>query len=253
MASGEMGDGEMNDGFLYAARPHVPAGLREAVIRRLYVLRQRELEAYRVWRLSGTVAAFIARHRWLAIFALVLVLAACTIGVLRVGRLAFSEVEQLPTEIPNGSVAVPQRLLPVDEVLHGVAFEFGLPSWAPDGYVLSDEAMVTLPEEASRLDEAWQVWLSWRIPGDSVGRNVLLLAYPAEYEGSYPVPVGPGAVETVWVGGEKAAVVHGNWIGGKWEESMGGNVRWIAGETAYWLQSAWVHVDDLVKMASSVR
>jgi hypothetical protein len=236
----------MSDDFLYASRPAVPDGLEEAVWRRLLALRE---GGARERRLAGALS-WVERHRAAAIVAGLVLLAGCTAGVLRAGGFVFRESVEQPAPPGTDVVAVPQRVVAREEALAEIPFEVRLPTWVPQGYALSDRAMVTLPEEGSPISEAWQVWLYWERDGGSV---ILFLAFPSEHYRGDELSFGPESAEEIEIAGQPAAAVRGNWVGSTWYPNAGGNVLWVSGDTAYWLQSTWVPLEDLIRIAESVR
>jgi hypothetical protein len=239
----------MNDDFLYEARPEVPPGLALKIEARLRQLEQHN----RSDEPASKVGRPLSKTRTMLIIALALAgLAACVVGVKRIGGLAFREVEDSPQVDSDAYPAVPQRIVPLDLALSGVSFEVGLPTWLPEGYRSSEDATISLPTENASTAEAWQVFISWQKGEASANQIILLSAYSLDYEGGYPLPVGPQSLEEIDINGNPGGVITGNWIGARWEPTMGGTVRWIHGDTAYWLNSAWVSVEDLIRIARSI-
>lgn len=243
----------MIDDFLYQARPEIPPELAGTILARLNRL-SKEPAAVRWYTLAAhSMAKFAAQHKLLATLIVLTLLAACGVGITRIGKLALREVLEYPQETEAVASPVLQRLIPLSEALEDVSFEFRLPAWIPEGYQLREQALVTLPGPNTDVSEAWQVWLYWQKVTAAGVQEVLFLAYPSKYEAGVPVPVGSGSVEAVEIDGNPAALIRGNWLGSRWEETLGGSLRWVDGETAYWLTSAWVSPDDLLKMAESLR
>jgi hypothetical protein len=248
-----MGERVMSDEFLIRARPTLPEGLEARVLARIAAARARSWPDGRRQHDLQEALSWLRANRLLAIVAGVLLLVGCTTGLLRIAGFVFEPVEAHPTPLP-GVEPVPQRTVPRDQALGAIRFQVDLPTWAPQGFELTDQATVTLPENDAGLEEAWQLWLYWE---NEIGSDLLLLAFPAEFYRGDALPFGPGAVEEIDLNGIPAAVVRGNWAprgaeGVTWEASLGGNVLWVRGETAYWLQSRSVSLDDLIRMAASV-
>jgi hypothetical protein len=190
-------------------------------------------------------------HRLLAIALGLALLASCANGLVRIAGFVFDDSGEPPAETPAGAVPASQRAVSREEAMAALTFEVRLPSWAPEGYELTDGAWVTLPQDQAPLADAWQVWLYWE---NNARQQVLLLAFPEEHYRGDALEFGRAAVEEIVVNGSPAAAVRGNWGGadrGTWVEALGGNVLWTRGGTTYWLQSAWVSLEDLVRMAES--
>lgn len=238
----------MSDDFLIRSAPQVPAGLEDRIGARL--AEPTTLPPRRPWGIRGALQ-WSRSHRVLAIAIGVALLGACSTGLLRLAGFVFEQRAEPPAPPPAGAHPVAQQAVSRTEALAAIGFKVRIPTWSPEGYGLSDAAMVTLPEEQSPVSEAWQVWLFWE---KDAWHQVLLLAFPSEYYRGDALPFGPASVEEITVNGEPAAAVRGNWApvaGGRWEETLGGNVLWARDGTMYWLQSAWVSLEDLVRMADS--
>ncbi len=240
----------MSDEFLVRSAPPVPTGLDERVRARLTAPRT---PPARLWCHPQRVRAlrWLRGHRLLAIAAGVALLAGCATGLVRIAGFVFDDSGQPPEEPPAGAVPASKRKVSREEAIAALTFEVRLPTWAPEGYELTDRSMLTLPEDQSPLTDAWQVWLYWQ---NDAGEQVLLLAFPSDHYRGDALEFGPAAAEEIIVNGGPAAVVRGNWGGadGKtWVEALGGNVLWSQGGTTYWLQGAWVSIDDLIRMAES--
>ena len=243
----------MNDDFLYMAQPAIPEGLEERIRERIMTLKVRPGGGRGSRGVLRGAMAWCSQHRVLAAAGVVLLLAACAAGIARgIGGFAFLQSAQPPEAAPEGVEPVPLRGVSRAEALAALSFEVRMPTWVPEGYELSDQAMVTLPAEGSPLSEAWQVWLQWET---REGSCILLLAFPSVYYRGDALRFGPESVEEIDLGGRSGAAVRGNWSRNwtVWNESAGGNVLWVQGDTAYWLQSAWVDLEDLARMARSVQ
>jgi hypothetical protein len=242
----------VNDEFLANLELEVPQDLEGRIKMRI-----RELEGKgdnrrtRDW-FHGQVLPRTSRHKALAIAMALILLAACAAGIVRIGGFVIAEGTEPPGEPPAGVEPVPQEIVARSEALEAAPFEVGLPEWVPEGYGPTDRAMVTLPSDGAPLSEAWQVWVYWET---REGASILLVAFPSELYRGDALPFGPESAEEVDVEGLEGAAIRGNWGGDgtEWRESAGGNVLWVRGETAYWLQSTSVSLDDLVRMARSVR
>jgi len=238
----------VNDDFLIRSGPEIPPRLEARIRERLAGLPASPGRGWRKSRGFREAREWLGMHRALALAIGLIVLAGCATGLVRIAGFVFEEGSEPPATPPAGAVPVPQRVVSRGEAMAALSFEVRLPTWAPEGYELTDQVMVTLPEDQASLTEAWQLWLHWE---NDAGQQVLLLAFPSEYYRGDALEFGPAAVEEIVLDGTPAAAVRGNWGVGRWEERLGGNVLWVRGDTAYWLQAAWVSLEDLLRMAES--
>ena len=241
----------MNDRFLTMMELPIPAGLEDRIRERIAALESGRDAIRGKGRVLGRIVRWSTQHGAVAAGAGLLFLAACTAGIVKIGGFMFAQGATPLVEPPEGVEAVPQRMVSRAEALEAVTFEVGLPTWVPEAYEMTDEAMVTLPSADAPLSEAWQVWLYWEA---REGSYILLVAFPSAYYRGDAAQFGPESVQEVDLAGVRGAAVRGNWSGSgrTWNESAGGNVLWVRGDTAYWIQSSWVQLEDLVHMARSV-
>ncbi len=246
-----MGGRAVNDEFLTKLRPRVPPDLEARIRQRIRALQREDDDPHKGQWAARRAMDWARCHKAIAIGLTLTLLAACAAGLVRIGGFAIAEGTEPPVEPPEGVEPATQEMVDRMEALAAVSFEVGLPEWVPEGYGMTERAMVTLPSEGSPLSDAWQVWLYWE---SREGSSVLLVAFPSvRYRGD-ALRFGPGSGQEVDLGGVRGAAIRGNWgVDGKvWHESAGGNVLWVRGDTAYWLQSSSVDLEELVRMARSV-
>lgn len=236
----------MSDHFMYAHRPAIPSGIEQRV--KVRVMQARTMR-------KGPIRdglEWATQHRLAAVVLLLLLLGACSVGVVRVGGFTFVGLKGTPPETaePTPHPAF-QELVPRTDALSQAPFEVSTPSWVPTGFAPRDRAMVTVPARGASASLAWQVWLYW---DRGSYEEILLLAFPTKYYRGASIYLEPGVVRNVDLGGITGAAVQGNWRpnSDEWVESAGGNVLWVQGDTAYWLQSWWVSLEDLERMAESM-
>jgi len=154
------------------------------------------------------------------------------------------ETDEYPGESGTGTI-IPEETMSLDEARAVLPFDFSLPTWAPEGFVLQEGVAVALPREMPYA----RLW--WR--NDDLHQSIYLeVMYPATDEQRPNWVVGPGSVEEVEVNGQPAALVHGAWNADAQE--FGGDLltlMWERDGVYYSLVGMEGQAEDLVRMAGS--
>jgi hypothetical protein len=171
-------------------------------------------------------------------------------GVLRVvAGVPFNEVGPADDEVSASSgetITVPSQTFSLAEAQASLPFALALPAWAPAGYILQDEVVVTYFGDSAPT-MARVAWYS------DMGQVIDL---NAEYPGGATWQVGPDSLEEVTVNGVPAAVLHGMWDADTqaWVRSSAISLIWQRGEVTYHLSSSngATSAQTLVQMAESI-
>lgn len=175
--------------------------------------------------------------------------------------LAFSRVFEMG---PAGEMEVTN----LEEARSVLGFEFGFPSWAPQGFVLEDKMKMS-PWSQKAFSASW----TSRDGGEPIGIflsyrwfDVATLPNPIHRSVSTG-PVPPGSFEEVKVFGRPAVLVRGDWnwqmrpveeteeIELKWDRKNGLSLYWADDDVAYllWTYNPTISPEDLIRMAESAR
>ncbi len=241
----------MNDEFLYQFRKRPRREFAD-------LLYQRISQPRRLAMFTGTLVRRVA----LGLAAVCLVLAVVLLvspgaramvqGTLRtIGVLQFEESKENPYMDGDETTISPQ-VMSLSEARAALPFAFGVPTWAPAGYVLQEQA-VEVTYFSGEPPVPW-VNVEWLEPSSHFG---IRLYFRQSGVGNYPCGelVGPNSVEEVQVAGQPAAVVRGGWnvdTGEYGDISSGGLVRlvWEREGVCYTLDGATV--EEMIQMAESV-
>lgn len=173
----------------------------------------------------------------------------------------------------------PPECLSIDEAREILRFRFKVPTWAPDGFTLSEE--ICGFENLSPISD--YAHLNWEVT-DKNTPMVLDLRNLKQFNSAtqkYEVgststemfggPVSPGSYEVVQVLGQPAVLVRGDW---NWEEAPWANgemssveeyeykwdkkralqLYWVDGEVFYHLYTrADISAEDMIRMAESAQ
>jgi hypothetical protein len=156
----------------------------------------------------------------------------------------------------------------LEEARSALGFEFGFPSWGPDGFVL-DNKMNMSPWSEKTLSASWKsqsggepigIFLNYRWFDVATAPNPM-------YESVSTGPVPPGSFEEVKVLNRPAVLVRGDWnwfmrpveeteeIELKWDKKNGLSLYWADDDVAYllWTYNPAVSPEDLIRMAESAQ
>jgi len=146
------------------------------------------------------------------------------------------------------------------EAKSALDFEFGFPTWAPEGFVLADQMYIS-PWSERTLSACWKgqnggypigISLNYRwylVPGTNM----------SQLESVSTMPVAPGSFEEVQIWESPAVLIRGDfdWFMQplEWNEQNGLSLYWTDGEVAYllWTINPNVSAEDLIRMAESAR
>jgi len=173
-----------------------------------------------------------------------------------IGNMAFTEMERRePAEPPiNPSSHITAKVIPLAEAQAALPFPIKLPSWAPEGFSLQEEEVwlydtTTLPGYNPDDPYPLRVTLSWANPNTTPWGVIF---FSIDYPVTVRAEVGPGSVEEVDINGKPAALIHGGWFEGEWQDIIV-SLEWTEDLTAYELQcpAGVVSPEDLIRMAGS--
>ncbi len=231
----------MNDDFLYNNRPPVRKAFSDSLYQRL----SRQYPDNHIQRkgIEVMINSFIRAFKWkYALLALVVIAAllftfsepvrAKTLELIRsIAGFNIEEQGESPIkEIAKGEgstesadpestvieptvYSVPTFTLP--EALKNPPFQFGLPTWIPEGYVLDQNVGIA-------NSKSW-VALKW---SNSNSSEIQMLV-EQEYSG-YNLPAGENSSEETMVNGQPALLVRGFWDHqGQWDPKRGITIGWI--------------------------
>jgi hypothetical protein len=163
-----------------------------------------------------------------------------------------------------GDMEVPN----LTEAKSALDFEFGFPTWAPEGFVLADQIYIS-PSSEKTLSAYWKsqdgdnpigISLDYRwflVPGTNM----------SQFESVSTQPVAPGSFKEVRIWGSPAVLVRGDFDWRmqpveetaetelEWNEQNGLSLYWTDSEVAYllWTYNPAVSPEDLIKMAESAQ
>ncbi len=231
-------------------------------------------------RFAQTMATKLTYRNIVIVFVLLFLVAACVYAVVekrwnKVGEIwvDVQSTQKPPTVIQSDlykGMAGDMEVADLVEAKTALKFEFGFPSWAPEGFVLDDRLNIS-PWSAKTLSAFWKS----QDGGDPIGiflksRWYLVPGTKNPILGSVSTwPVVPGSFEEVEVQGRPAVLVRGDWnwwhmqvvedetaeMELEWDEQNGISLYWTDGDISYllWTYDPAVSAEDLIKMAESVR
>lgn len=157
--------------------------------------------------------------------------------------LAPEETEaQVPTTSEEDVVIVPEETLSLEDAKAKLPFEVSLPTWAPEGFVMSDSVRITYFS-----DEFTPVSISWWSDDMTIGPIELTVGKRVNWV------VDLEAVQEVQVNGQPAGLTVGGWDVnlGEWAgDDL--TLMWMKGEVMYELYSPNASQEDLIRMAESI-
>ena len=104
--------------------------------------------------------------------------------------------------------------VPVTDMIKNPPFQFGLPTWVPDGYILDESAGIATSNN-------W-VSLVWNNPNLSE----IELLIEREYTG-YNIPAGENSSEEILINGTPALLIQGFWdTDHQWDPKRGVSLDW---------------------------
>jgi hypothetical protein len=249
----------MNDDFLYNNRPPLRKEFSETLYQRLSIHNSRQHVKHKGEMAMNLSIRKVATWKLIPVILLAITLMTFTFsGTVRANALAwirsiagFNIEEQSVSPlagIDDSMVTVyPVPTLSVPDALKNPPFQFGLPTWVPEGYELD-------PNIAIANSKSW-VMLLWHKPQQY---DIELLI--EKEAGNLTLKVGENSTEEIKINGQPAVLIRGNWTSSeKWDPHGGLTVGWIKDNHTYRLT---IHsplegdtdaiVSQLVKMAQSI-
>jgi len=147
------------------------------------------------------------------------------------------------TPLPESAITiVPEDILPLTEAREKVPFEIGLPTWAPEGFVMGTSVRISYFG-----DRYTPVNITW-YGGDPVLGNIILTVGQRV---SWVVDL--DHLHEVQINGEPAGLTGGGWDAdsGQWT-GRDLTLTWMRGDVMYILSSPGVPAEDLIRMAESI-
>jgi hypothetical protein len=166
-----------------------------------------------------------------------------------IGGITYIQPEETTDEpTPHPEEPSPRvREVPTDfsELPEKVPFAISLPTWAPDGYVMSQTALLRYFDGNLQL-----VFITWDGPDVIKGPIRMLVGERLNWA------VDLDHLQEIQVNGQPAGLTHGGWDAdtGEWGGAGASNVTltWIHGDLMYQLMSPGVTDEDLIRMAESI-
>jgi len=176
-----------------------------------------------------------------------------------IAGISYEESSDDPYDDPSRTGPLTSTYLGLEEARSTLPFEFGLPSWLPDGFQMQGDVMVITGEGQEGQSSASNVYVTWVRVSQGVEARIILIAQPS-WIGDCPecaVPVGPASIEETSVRGAPAAIIRGYWDveSQSWKtEPRNIALRWSDGDIHYYLHSIedYVSAEDLMKVAESI-
>jgi hypothetical protein len=162
------------------------------------------------------------------------------------------ETTSRPTSGSGEEYIVPEETLSLAEAQAKVPFEFHLPEWTPEGYTMVSTVRVAYFPYIPTNTTTPLVYMTWLKP-ESAGGDL-----PIE------LVVGPALqwlvdldyLQEVQINGQPAGLTTGGWDAdsGEWETAHHDlTLMWTLGDIMYQLHSPGATVEELIRMAESIR
>jgi len=189
--------------------------------------------------------------RWTALWLLVLCLTACATGSQQpADDPGWVELEEATLDESALDRAVIERVTPGPvepvtmshaEAQAALPFEYALPAWAPEGFVLEEEVKVILPAGGLGYTSAGFTWLN-------AAGSVLYLQIE-QRDDDQPALGAAGSSQAVTVNGQPAVLLYTRRLG---LERL--SLTWARGDLTYVLsaEAGVAAPEDLLRMAESV-
>jgi hypothetical protein len=166
-----------------------------------------------------------------------------------IGGITYIQPEETtnePTPHPEEpSPRVREEWIGFSELQEKVPFAISLPTWAPEGYVMSQSVLLRYFDGNLQL-----VFVTWDGPDVIKGPIRMLVGQRLNWA------VDLDHLQEVEVNGQPAGLTHGGWDAdtGEWGGAGASNVTltWIHGDLMYQLMSPGVTAEDLILMAESI-
>jgi hypothetical protein len=230
-------------------------------------------------RFPGAIAIKLTFRNVVVAFMFIVLIAACVYAVVekrwnKVGDI-WVDVQRSPKQ-SLGIQANPWKWHAPDdmevanlmEAKSALEFEFGFPTWAPEGFVLADRMYIS-PWSEKTLSASWKS----QDGGDPIGLslNYRWFLVPgtnmSQFESVSTEPVPPGSFKELKIWGSPAVLIRGDWnwfmqpveetaeVELEWNEQNGSSLYWTDGEVAYllWTNNPIISPEDLIKMAESAQ
>ena len=234
----------MNDDFLTRYRKSPPRDFSDALYERITI----QMNARRIfpsWRL--TFAAALSAALIAALMFLPAAPAAFNGLILEIGGITYLEPDETESQappLPESQVTiVPEDILPLVDAQAKVPFAIRLPTWLPDGFVMSNSVRISYFGE-----KFTPVIITWYGSNPDVGNIELMIGQRVSWL------VNTGDVQEVEVNGQPAALIGGTWDvdTNQWQSQSDLTLSWMKGDVMYRLSSAGAAVEDLIRVAESI-
>jgi hypothetical protein len=239
----------MNDDFLTRFRKPPTREFSEALYERM-MTKMNAPKRFTVRRMTFAAALCLA-----VIAALVFLPsahAALSHLVRQIGGVTYigpEDVTAQPTLSESEITLVPEETLSLEEARIKVPFEFHLPEWTPDGYIMSSTVRISyFPSKDGTNPFVSITWIRSREVG---GPGVIRLSV------SRPVQwlVDLDHLQEVQINGQPAGLTGGGWNAdtGTWSTTENDlTLTWTQGEVMYQFLSNGASVKELIQMAESI-
>jgi len=235
----------MDDKFLYQNRPPVRPGFSESLYARLSNMSSQSKVSNKVFKFALRLVL-----TGLLLFAVLFtfsepVRASVLDWIRHIAGFEVQEVDLLYVVDPNAPSFV-LRHNSLVYALKDLPFEFAIPAYAPDGYVLVDKI---------EFDD-YSVFLNWvNQDKEKIWTTVQNTVDPAVFTGF-------DSAEEIQINGQPAMLIHGAYVDGKWDYTMKGitiyfkkdGLTYILGQfpSTPYIKDIDVSQNELIRVAESI-
>ena len=175
-------------------------------------------------------------------------------GLIRqIGGVTYLEPEEDPNQRPLSEsevTIVPEERLPLEQARTRVPFDILLPEWTPEGYTMSQTVRVTyFPYRPTNGTNPF-VYITWVKSTKGGGHIELVVSLPVNWL------VDLDHVQEVQINGQPAGLTGGGWNydTGAWDTTYNDlTLTWTLGDVMYQLHSSSTTVEELIRIAESIR
>ena len=169
----------------------------------------------------------------------------------QIGGVTYLEPEEDPNQRPLSEseiTIVPEERLPLEQARTRVPFDILLPDWTPEGYSMSQTVRITYFPSPDGTNPF--VYITWVKSTDGGGQLELVVSRPVNWV------IDLDHLQEVQINGEPAGLTGGSWNydTGAWDTTYNTlTLTWLLGDVMYQLHSSSTAVEDLIRIAESIR
>jgi len=152
------------------------------------------------------------------------------------------ETTSQATPAPGEEYTIQEETLSLAEAQAKLPYAISLPTWAPEGFDISDTVLITYFSE-----EYTPVTISWSGPNYADGPINLMIGRRVNWL------VDLSSMQEVQINGQAAGLTGGGWDAdsGQWQ-GHDFTLTWMNGDLMYQLRSPSASAEDLIRMAESI-